>query len=177
MADKSTVASDLRRFADFFKGLIDAADTLDKMQSMEEMAKATEQRVVAADALLSERTVQIASADKQLAEIREKASKSVKDAQQRAQTKYDQLVADAERAAVDIEAAARSQAAGILEAAQVEHARLTDQITSMGEQLVRMVEDRDALAVAIENGTTTLADLEAKLAAAREAVAKLLGQG
>ena len=175
MADKSTVASDLRRFADFFKGLTDAADTLDKMQSMEELALATEQRVAAAQVLLNEKADALVSAAKQLDEIREKASKSVKDAQQRAQAKYDEIVSAGEKHASKIVTDAQAQAAGILEAAQAEHARLTDQITGMGEQLVRMAEDRDALAVAIENGTATLADLEGKLAAAREAVAKLLG--
>ena len=175
MANKSTVAGDLRRFATFVKGLTDAADTLDQMQSMEEMAKATEQRVAAADALLSERTVQIASADKQLAEIRDKASKSVKDAQQRAQVKYDEIVSAAERLAAQVHDGAQVEKQRIIGEAQVEHARLTEQITGMGEQLVRMAEDRDALAASIESGTATLADLENKLAAAREAVAKLLG--
>lgn len=175
MANKSTVASDLRRFAEFFKGLTDAADTLDQMQSLEETALATEQRVAAAQSLLNEKGADLASAEKQLAEIREKASKSVKDAQQRVQAKADQIIADAERSAVDIVAAARSEAATTLESAIAEHGRLTEQIGSMGDQLIRMTDDQATLSAAIESGTATLADLEGKLAAAREAVAKMLG--
>lgn len=177
MANKSTVASDLRRFADFFKGLTDAADTLDKMQSMEELALATEQRVAAAQIILDGKLADCASAEKQLDETREKASKSVKDAQQRAQSKYDAIVDEAGQKASKIVTDAQAQAAITLESAIAEHGRLTEQITGMGDQLVRMTEDRDALAAAIESGTATLAELEGKLAAAREAVAKLLGQG
>lgn len=175
MADKSTVASDLRRFADFFKGLTDAADTLDKMQSMEELALATEQRVAAAQVQLNEKAEALAAAQRQLDEIREKASKSVKDAQQRAQAKYDEIVSAGEKHASKIVTDAHLQAGQIVDAARIENERLTEQISSMGDQLVRMAEDRDALAASIESGTATLADLEGKLAAAREAVAKLLG--
>lgn len=175
MANKSTVASDLRRFADFFKGLTDAADTLDQMQSLEETALATEQRVAAAQSLLNEKAADLASAEKQLAEIREKASKSVKDAQQRAQAKYDALVDEASQKASKIVTDAQARAAITLESAIAEHGRLTEQIGSMGDQLVRMTDDQAALSAAIESGTAALADLEGKLAAAREAVAKLLG--
>ena len=175
MADKSTVASDLRRFADFFKGLTDAADTLDKMQSMEELALATEQRVAAAQTLLNEKAVELASAEKQLAEIREKASKSVKDAQQRAQAKYDALVDEASQKASKIVTDAQARADITLESAIAEHGRLTEQISGMGDQLIRMTDDQAVLSAAIESGTATLADLEGKLAAAREAVAKMLG--
>lgn len=175
MADKSTVASDLRRFADFFKGLTDAADTLDKMQSMEELALATEQRVAAAQVLLNEKAEALAAAQRQLDETREKASKSVKDAQQRAQAKYDEIVSAGEKHASKIVTDAQAQAAVTLESAIAEHGRLTEQISSMGDQLVRMTEDQATLAASIESGTATLADLEGKLAAAREAVAKLLG--
>ena len=175
MADKSTVASDLRRFAEFFKGLTDAADTLDQMQSLEEMALATEQRVATAQTLLNDKAADLASAEKQLAEIREKASKSVKDAQQRTQAKADQIIADAGQQAVKILDDANLKAASTLEAAIAEHGRLTEQIGSMGDQLVRMTDDQAALSAAIESGTAALADLEGKLAAAREAVAKLLG--
>ncbi len=175
MADKSTVASDLRRFAEFFKGLTDAADTLDQMQSLEEMALATEQRVAAAQSLLNEKAADLASAEKQLADIREKASKFVKDAQQRAQGKYEQAVADASQKASKIVTDAQAQAAITLESAIAEHGRLTEQIGSMGDQLIRMTDDQATLSAAIESGTATLADLEGKLAAAREAVAKMLG--
>lgn len=175
MADKSTVASDLRRFAEFFKGLTDAADTLDQMQSLEETALATEQRVAAAQSLLNEKADALVAAAEQLAEIREKASKSVKDAQQRAQAEYDAMLGEATQKAIKIVTDAQAQAAITLESAIAEHGRLTEQIGSMGDQLIRMTEDRDGLAAAIESGTATLADLEGKLAAAREAVAKMLG--
>lgn len=175
MADKSTVASDLRRFATFVQGLTAAADTLDQMQSLEETALATEQRVATAQSLLNEKAADLASAEKQLAEIREKASKSVKDARQRAQAKYDALVDEASQKASKIVTDAQAQAAITLESTIAEHGRLTEQIGSMGDQLIRMTDDQAALAAAIESGTATLAELEGKLAAAREAVAKMLG--
>lgn len=175
MANKSTVASDLRRFADFFKGLTEAADTLDQMQSLEETALATEQRVAAAQALLNEKGVELASAEKQLADIREKASKFVKDAQQRAQSRHDALIEDAAQKAIKILDDANLQAANTLESAIAEHGRLTEQISGMGDQLIRMTDDQAALSASIESGTAALAELEGKLAAAREAVAKLLG--
>ena len=59
MANKSTVAGDLRRFATFVKGLTEAADTLDQMQSLEETALATEQRVTAAAADLAFKQAEI----------------------------------------------------------------------------------------------------------------------
>lgn len=175
MANKSTVASDLRRFADFFKGLTEAADTLDQMQSLEEMALATEQRVATAQASLDDANARVASALAQLAEIREKASKSVKDAQRRAEDKGAVIVADAEMRAAEIVAAANAKAADTIGPALLRHDILLEQVTSMGDQLIRMTDDQATLSAAIESGTATLADLEGKLAAAREAVAKMLG--
>lgn len=173
--DKAGVAADLRRFATFVQGLIAAADTLDQMQSLEETALATEQRVATAQGELIEASAQVQTAQQQLAEIREKANKSVKDAQQRAQAKYDAIVDEAGQKASKIVTDAHMQAGQIVDAARIEHGRLTEQIGSMGDQLIRMTEDRDGLVAAIESGTATLADLEGKLAAAREAVAKMLG--
>lgn len=175
MANKATVASDLRRFADFFKGLTEAADTLDQMQSMEETALATEQRVATAQAALTAKAAEIADADRQLVDIRAKASESVKNAGKRAQEKADSIVATGESQVAQIVADARVQAASVVDAARTEHGALSDQIVSMGEQLVRMTDDKAALDETLAAGRAALDELEGKLAAAREAVAKLLG--
>jgi len=175
MANKSTVASDLRRFAVFVKGLTDAADTLDQMQSMEETAIATEQRVAAARAALTALQAQIADADRELVDVRAKGAASVKDAGKRAQDKTDAMVAAAELQATNIVDAARAQAAEIIAPVQGQYDTLIVQVTSLGDQLVRMTEDRATLAAAITAASDDLAAVEGKLAAARDAVAKLLG--
>lgn len=175
MANKSTVAGDLRRFATFVKGLTEAADTLDQMQSMEETALATEQRVATAQVALIDVTAQVQVAQQELADVRAKASASVKDAQRRAEDKGAAIVADAEMRSAEIVVAARADADGIVAAARTEHAALTEQVTSMGDQLVRMTEDKAVLDETLAVGQAALTELEGKLAAAREAVAKLLG--
>lgn len=175
MANKSTVAGDLRRFATFVKGLTEAADTLDQMQSLEETALATEQRVTAAAADLAFKQAEIADADRQLVDVRTKASASVKDAQRRAEDKGAVIVADAEMRAAEIVAAANAKAADTIGPALLHHDILLEQVTSMGDQLVRMTEDKAALDETLAVGQAALAELEGKLAAAREAVAKLLG--
>ncbi len=175
MANKSTVAGDLRRFATFVKGLTEAADTLDQMQSLEETALATEQRVATAQAALIDVTAQVQVAQQELADVRAKASASVKDAQRRAEDKGAAIEATAQSQAADIVSAARVQAGGLLDAARTEHAALTEQVTSMGDQLVRMTEDKAALDETLAVGQAALAELEGKLAAAREQITKLLG--
>lgn len=170
-----TVASDIRRFADFFRDLTEAADTLDQMQSMEETALATEQRVANAQNELTRKAAEIADADRQLVDIRAKASESVKNAGKRAQEKADSIVATGETQAAAVLSDARVQAASIIDAARTEHAALTEQIVGMGEQLVRMTDDKKALDETLSLGRAALDELEGKLAAAREAVAKLLG--
>lgn len=175
MANKSTVAGDLRRFVTFVKGLTDAADTLDQMQSLEETALATEQRVTAAQAALIDVTAQVQAAQQELADVRAKASASVKDAQRRAEDKGAAIVADAELRAVEIVAAANAKAADTIGPALLRHDTLLEQVTSIGDQLVRMTDDKAALDETLAVGQAALAELEGKLAAAREAVAKLLG--
>lgn len=177
MTNKSTVAADLRRFVTFVKGLSDAADTLDQMQALEELQAATEQRVTAAQATLAGVQQQVADADRELVDLRGKAAASTRNAQ----TKAAQVEADAEvKAANIIEVArqeAQTQAASILAPVQAQHDALAEQITSFGDQLIRMTEDKTKLDGALTSGYEELAALEGKLAAARESIAKLLGQG
>lgn len=175
MTNKSTVASDLRRFAVFVKGLTDAADTLDQMQSMEETAIATEQRVTAAQTALTALQAQVADADRELVDTRAKGAASVKDAAKRAQEKTDAMVAAAETQATNIIDVARAQAAEIVAPAQGQRDALAEQVTSLGDQLVRMRDQEAELRAAVAAASDDLAAVEGKLAAARDAVAKLLG--
>jgi chromosome segregation ATPase len=157
------------------QGLTAAADTLDQMQSMEETALATEQRVSAAQAALTALQAQIADADRELVDTRTKGAASVKDAAKRAQEKTDAMVAAAEMQATNIVDAARAKATEIVAPAQGQYDTLIVQVTSLGDQLVRMTEDRASLAAAIAAASDDLAAVEGKLAAARDAVAKMLG--
>lgn len=175
MTNKSTVASDLRRFATFVKGLTDAADTLDQMQSLEELQAATEQRVKDAQAALAAVQQQIADADRELVDLRGKAAASTRNAQ----VKAAQIEADAEAKAANIIEVARqtaqTQAESVLAPVQQQRDALTLQVESLGDQLVRMSEDKTKLDGALVTGYDELAVLEGKLAAARESIAKLLG--
>lgn len=175
MANKSTVAADLRRFATFVKGLVEAADTLDQMQSLEELQAATEQRVTAAQATLAGIQQQVADADRELVDLRGKATASTRTAQAKAAG----IEADAEvKAANIIEVARQSaqvQADSILAPAQVQRDGLIDQAASLNEQLQRMTEDKVKLDGALTDGYEELTTLEGKLVAARESIAKLLG--
>jgi len=175
MANKSTVAGDLRRFATFVKGLTDAADTLDQMQSMEETAVATEQRVTAAQTALTDVTAQVQAAQQELVDVRAKVATSTRNAQAKAAG----IEADAEAKAANIievaRQAAQVQADALLAPAQAQRDALVEQITSFGDQLVRMRDDETALAERAVAARAELDDLEGKLAAARESIAKLLG--
>lgn len=177
MANKSTVAADLRRFVTFVKGLSDAADTLDQMQSLEELQAATEQRVTAAQATLAGVQQQIADSDRELVDLRGKAAASTRNAQ----TKAAQIEADAELKAANIievaRQAAQTQAASILAPVQAQHDALAEQVVSLGDQLVRMRDDETVLVERTVAARAELDALEVKLAAARESIAKLLGQG
>lgn len=175
MANKSTVAADLRRFAVFVQGLTAAADTLDQMQSLEETALATEQRVTAAQAALADMTGQVQVAQQELLDVRAKASASVKDATKRAQDKADALIAAAEMQATSVTQAAQAQADAIVSPAQSQVDELLAQAASLNEQLQRMKDDEgDMLGRAIA-ARSELDELESKLSAARESIAKLLG--
>lgn len=175
MANKSTVAGDLRRFATFVKGLTDAADTLDQMQQIEEEANAATDAAATARGELTALQAQIADADRELVDARSKAATSTRNAQ----TKAAQIEAVAdEKAANVIEVArqsAQNQASALVAEAQARHDALQAQVIAMGDQLLRMTDDRDRLAAAIEASSADLTDVEGRLAAAREAVAKLLG--
>lgn len=173
--DKAGVAADLRRFVTFTQALSEAADTLDQMQSLEESALATEQRVKEAEALLSAKAAEIATAQHELADIRAKGSASVNDAQRRAEDKGAVIVADAEMRAAEIIAAANAKAADTIGPALLRHDTLLEQITAMGDQLVRMTDDKATLDETLAVGQAALIELEGKLAAAREAIGKLLG--
>ncbi len=175
MANKSTVAGDLRRFAVFVKGLTDAADTLDQMQQIEEEANAATAATTKARDELAALQAQIADADRELVDTRAKAATSTRNAQ----AKASQIEADADAKAANIIEVARqsaqNQAAALVAEAQVRFDALQAQVIAMGDQLLRMTDDRDKLAAAIEASSADLADVEGRLAAAREAVAKLLG--
>lgn len=175
MANKSTVAGDLRRFATFVKGLTDAADTLDQMQQIEEQANAATNQIEEAKTTLAGLQTQIADADRELVDVRAKVATSTRNAQAKAAG----IEADAEAKAANIievaRQAAQVQADALLAPAQAQRDALVEQITSFGDQLVRMRDDETALQAAIVTATDELAAVEGKLAAAREAVAKLLG--
>lgn len=175
MANKSTVAGDLRRFATFVKGLVDAADTLDQMQSLEELQAATEQRVKEAQATLAALQQQVQVTQAELVDVRAKAATSTRNAQ----TKAVQIEADAEAKAANIIEVARQsaqvQAESIVSTARQQFDGLTDQVMSLGDQLVRMREDETTLTERAVAARSELDELEAKLAAARESIAKLLG--
>lgn len=175
MANKSTVAGDLRRFATFVKGLVDAADTLDQMQQIEEEAAANAASITAAQSKLAGIQQQIADADRELVDVRAKAAASTRNAQ----TKAAQIEADAEAKAANVIEVARQsaqvQAESIVAPARQQFDALTEQVVSLGDQLVRMREDETKLDGALTSGYDELAVLEGKLAAARESIAKLLG--
>lgn len=175
MANKSTVAGDLRRFATFVKGLTDAADVLDQMQSLEEMQAATEQRVKDAQVTLAALQQQMQAAQAELVDVRAKAATSTRNAQ----TKAAQIEADAEAKAANVIEVARQSAQvqfeSIVAPARQQFDALTEQVTSLGDQLIRMLEDKVKLDGALTSGYDELAVLEGKLAAARESIAKLLG--
>jgi hypothetical protein len=175
MANKSTVAGDLRRFATFVKGLTDAADTLDRMQQIDEEANAAQATVATAQGALLEVNAQIMAAQAELVDTRAKASKSVADAK----TKADKVLADADAKAADVIEAARQVAQGqanaLVAEAQSRHAALSEQVASMGDQLVRMSDDRTALQTAIDDASSELAVVEGKLAKARSSIERLLG--
>lgn len=173
--NKSGVATDLRRFATFFKGLIDAADTLDDMQRLEEEANAAKQQTIDARKQLATVQAEIGDADRQLVDIRAKGSASVKDAAKRAEDKAAAVLAAADAQAVQIINGATSKATQIVNDAQTQHDVLVEQLTSMGDQLLRMTDDKNALDETLTIGRAALDELEGKLAAAREAVAKLFG--
>lgn len=177
MANKATVAGDLRRFATFVKGLTDAADTLDQMQQIEEEAAANTASITAAQATLTGIQRQIADADRELVDLRGKATTSTRNAQ----TKAAQIEADAEvKAANIIEVARQSaqvQADSIVLPAQATVTALLDQAASLNEQLQRMQDDEKTMTTRAMTARAELDDLEAKLTAARESIAKLLGQG
>lgn len=175
MANKSTVAGDLRRFATFVKGLTDAADTLDQMQQIEEQANAATNQIEEAKTTLAGLQTQIADADRELVDVRAKAATSTRNAQAEAAG----IEADAEAKAANIIEVARQsaqvQAESIVMPALVQRDGLLDQAASLNEQLQRMRDDEKTLTDRAVAARSELDDLEGKLAAARESIAKLLG--
>lgn len=173
--NQAETAATLRRFAEFFKGLVDAADTLDVLQRAEETVKAAEARVDTANATLIGVQSDIEIAQAQLVDIRAKASKAVKDAN----AKIDKFMADAEEQATRIKASAISAAEERAAAATVDiearMAQASERIESMGAQLSDMADRKATLQADIDTRTAELTELEGKVAAARATIASMLG--
>ena len=173
--NQAETAATLRRFAEFFKGLVDAADTLDVLQRAEETVKAAEARVDTANATLLGVQSDIDAAQAQLADIKKQATAAVKDAN----AKIDKFVADAEEQAKRIKDTAISVAEERAAAATIDidarMAQASERIESMGAQLADMADRKTALQADIDARTAELADLEGKVAAARATIASMLG--
>lgn len=173
--DKAGVAADLRRFVTFTQGLTDAADTLDQMQSLEESAKAAEARVKAAGAQMTQIQSDLDVAGAQLVAAQTAAAASLADAKVDAAAVIDKAKVKAAKLLDDAAARAEGAAAAVLASAHQQEAALSEQITAMGDQLIRMTDDSKALDETLAVGQVALTELEGKLAAAREAIGKLLG--
>lgn len=175
MANKSTVANDLRRFATFVKGLTDAADMLDQMQQIEEEANANTARVAEAKTQLQEVQAQVDGALAELADAKKAAADTAAKAKVRAGNVIEAAEQQAAVRAQDMIAAAQGQADAVVADGEQKRAVLLDQLTGLGDQLLRMQEDETALRAAIKVSQDELDATDGKLAAARESIAKLLG--
>ena len=120
--NQAETAATIRRFATFFQGLTAVADTLDKMQSLEESAKAAEQRVGAATSTLATMTAEMAAGEEKLADSRARCSAIVVETQ----SNVDQMLEASRVRAASIVAAADSEAASRQAAATADiEARMT----------------------------------------------------
>lgn len=173
--EKGQAAAELRKFADFVKGLTDAADVLDDLQRAESLTASLAKQADDARADLAATQATLAAARDELADVRSKSNKSVADARK----KIDDRLAEVQAQADTLVADAKASAAATTEAALVDiDAKRTaaqTELAGMGAQLVDMQARMDELQATLAEKAAALADIEARIAAAREAAAKMLG--
>lgn len=173
MSDKITVAESIRRVAVMFQNMVEAADMLESIGSLEQAKKEADAARVAAEAarnssiVEAEKVAQTVNAAKtEAAELIADAKFKASDLEVGAHAKADAIIADAQRAADAIvadSAGAASQAVAEM-TAQIVQMRLT--LATLTEEVAKAKTDKEAA-----EADTDAA--QARLASIQEAIRKL----
>lgn len=174
MANKSQAASDLRRFATFVKGLTDAADTLDEMQKLDELAAATDQRVTTEQAALADVEAQVKDARVTLADVKKAAADTTNKAKVRADAIIDAAEQQAAIRAQAIIESAAAECTSLLAEADRQRAALIEQVSGLSVTLVDRTAELATVEASIAAAQDELVAVEGKLAAARESISRML---
>jgi len=174
MTNKSQAASDLRRFATFVKGLTDAADTLDEMQKLDELAAATDQRVTTAQAALADVEAQVKDARVTLADVKKAAADTTNKAKARADAIIDAAEQQAAVRAQAIIESAAAECTSLLAEADRQRAELIEQLSGLSVTLVDRTEELANVTAQVAAAKDEFAVVESKLAAARESISRML---
>lgn len=173
--DKFTAAVAIRKLANQFKAMVEAAQVLEALGSLDQQMAEAQARIDAIKdreaglvATVKAREAEILDAVRAADEVRAQARDSVAQAEAgvlQAKNTATEIVQKATDEVGRIFASANDQAASIVNQAQVEAQRRRSEIIQLRERSVT------ELATAKQE----LADIEVKLAAAREHVLKFLG--
>ena len=163
MDNLQNVARDMRRSAEFFKGIIAAADVVERLGSLENATNEAKAALAVAernrDSALTELADVKAKGKAAVADAKAKAESIVADAMTTAQA-----YADKSRAEIDTYNQANTDAAVKFAGAQVDAANTV---------MAKATMERDALAAHIASLAAEVADLESKRAASQAELDKL----
>lgn len=175
MANKSTAAESIRRLATQYQQMVEAADMLDQIGSLENAAKEAEKATAAARAEADSAQADAAKAKADAKTAKDKVAATMADAEekalviaQQAEIKAQELIADGKARAQQILTKASLDAANATVGIEGKVAELSATRASIEQSLVDLQSQIDAKQVEAE-------ELEKRLAKAQASIAKLLG--
>lgn len=175
MADFTTAAESIRRMAVTFQGIIQVADALAEIGSVQQAVDEANKAVEVARKDKAAAESEVAAAKASLAMVQEKAADMLDVAQKQGQA----ILASAAKVAIEAKDEAEAAAAGTVLAAKAEAGRLMagrdEYLVAFHEQKDKLMKEIAAMDVEFAGKSAAVSGLEARLAKAQASIAKLLG--
>lgn len=169
MADKFTTANSIRNLAVMFEGMVAAADTLDKLGSIEQATKEAQSATASAQLERDQALNQLAKAKDQLAASKQAAAML----DQAAAESSANIVAQANQAADNIKADAYAKATAMIDDAAI---KANDQASSFNGQLAVLQGKVDALMTEVAEISARKLDMQSAAEVAEARLIKVQSQ-